>query len=177
MIDTIAFVLTGIGLAASIIYYANILNNANKTRELQLKSQEQALETRQMQIWMHYMDMAWDEDIQEVYFIVYGNFNNVDEFMEKFNTDNKFYRVFLRYAYWWDAIGTMVKQGLVPIEYAVFAGGAAMRTILQEWENFSNVVYRLRERRQRTKRDFDNWEYLYDELVKYLEEHPEHALN
>ena len=32
MIETIAFVLTGIGLAASVIYYANILSNANAAR-------------------------------------------------------------------------------------------------------------------------------------------------
>ena len=57
MIETIALVLTGLGLTASIVYYANILNNANKTRELQLesqeltrKAQEQALETRQAQL-------------------------------------------------------------------------------------------------------------------------------
>jgi hypothetical protein len=49
MIETIAFIKTGIGLTASIIYYAkvlenaNILNNANKTRELQLKAHEETL--------------------------------------------------------------------------------------------------------------------------------------
>lgn len=33
MIESIALILTGIGLTASIVYYANILNNANKTRQ------------------------------------------------------------------------------------------------------------------------------------------------
>jgi hypothetical protein len=33
MIEYLPLVLTGIGLTASIIYYANILNNANKARE------------------------------------------------------------------------------------------------------------------------------------------------
>ena len=35
-IDVFAFVLTGLGLAASILYYANMLANANKTRKAQL---------------------------------------------------------------------------------------------------------------------------------------------
>ena len=52
MIETIGFILTGLGLTASIVYYANILNNANKTRELQLKAQEHATETRQAQLYM-----------------------------------------------------------------------------------------------------------------------------
>ena len=39
MIETLAFVLTGLGLTASIVYYANILNNANKSRERELINQ------------------------------------------------------------------------------------------------------------------------------------------
>ena len=53
MIETIALVLTGLGLIASIVYYANILNNANKTRELQLEAQKQTEETRQAQLFMN----------------------------------------------------------------------------------------------------------------------------
>ena len=52
-LEFVALILTGLGLTASIVYYANILNNANKTRELQLKSQEQTLETRQTNILMN----------------------------------------------------------------------------------------------------------------------------
>jgi len=39
MIESLAFVLTGIGLSASILYYANILNNANKAKERDLINQ------------------------------------------------------------------------------------------------------------------------------------------
>jgi hypothetical protein len=46
-LDYLPLVLTGIGIIASILYYASILRNANKTRELQLKAQEHATETRQ----------------------------------------------------------------------------------------------------------------------------------
>ena len=61
MIETIGFILTGIGLAASIFYYANILNNANKTRELQLEAQNQAEETRQAQLYMRVWE-KWDSE-------------------------------------------------------------------------------------------------------------------
>ncbi len=50
MIEALAFVLTGLGLTASLVYYSNILSNANKTRELQLKAQNLTLETRQGQL-------------------------------------------------------------------------------------------------------------------------------
>ena len=50
--EFLAIILTGLGLIVSILYYSSILNNANKTRELQLKTQEQAEETRQTQLFM-----------------------------------------------------------------------------------------------------------------------------
>ena len=36
MIETIALVLTGIGIIASILYYTSVLRNANTTRQAQL---------------------------------------------------------------------------------------------------------------------------------------------
>ncbi len=36
MIDSLPLVLTGLGLTASIVYYASILRNQNKTRQTQL---------------------------------------------------------------------------------------------------------------------------------------------
>ena len=37
-LEVLALVLTGLGLTASIVYYANILLNANKTQKLQLET-------------------------------------------------------------------------------------------------------------------------------------------
>ena len=42
MIESIPYVLTGIGIIVSILYYTSVLRNANRTRELQLKAQEHA---------------------------------------------------------------------------------------------------------------------------------------
>ena len=175
MIEVFALVLTGLGLAASIAYYANILNNANKTRELQLKAQELTAETRQVQIFMHYLDRIWDPDIQQIFEIGYPNFSNVDEFMEKFREDRHFNRAFNRWAYYWESVGMFFKLGYLPIEF-ITTSPSIILNVIWAWENCRDVVYRLRERGQRTKRDFNNWEYLYNEIMNYIEEHPEHAL-
>ena len=45
--EFLAVILTGLGLTASIVYYASILRNANKTQEIQL-------ETRQAQLYMEF---------------------------------------------------------------------------------------------------------------------------
>ena len=86
MIETLAFVLTGISLAASIIYYANILNNANKTRELQLKAQELATETRQTQVFMQVFqelnsEKRWKEYLETRYITEWDDY---DDFQEKY---------------------------------------------------------------------------------------------
>ena len=117
---------------------------------------------------------ARSEDVQEMYFTVYPDFTNVDEFMEKYNTDRKFHRVFLRWAYFWENLGGLIKLGYVPIEFAAVSAGQA-RTIIDAWERFRDIIYRFRESGQRSKRDFDMWEYLYDSLIQYFEEHPELA--
>jgi hypothetical protein len=38
MIESIPYVLTGIGIIISILYYTNVLQNANKTRELRVRA-------------------------------------------------------------------------------------------------------------------------------------------
>ena len=51
-LEFLAIILTGLGLTVSILYYTTVLSNANKTRLLQLKAQELAVETRQTQMFM-----------------------------------------------------------------------------------------------------------------------------
>ncbi len=89
MIDTLAFVLTGIGLAASIVYYANILNNANKTRELQLKAQEQALETRQAQMFIQIYNQYSSNELKQALRILKTlKWNSFEEFANLFDPEN-----------------------------------------------------------------------------------------
>lgn len=54
-IEVIALVLTGLSITASIVYYANVLSNANKTQKLQL-------ETRKAQLYMQILDRFSSEE-------------------------------------------------------------------------------------------------------------------
>ena len=88
MIETIAFIITGLGLTASIIYYAKVLENSNKTRELQLKAQEQALETRQAQLFMPlyetYRNKEFREQITEIW---QQSWTDPNDFADKYGPD------------------------------------------------------------------------------------------
>ena len=169
------------GLLIGILYYILDLQNqredqklANARQDLMLKAQEQAVETRQLQLFTHYLDRIWQSDIQEVFDIVNPHFDTVDEFFEKYDSDIKFQRVFFRWAYYWENVGTLLKLGYLPIEF-IATSSSTTDAIFIAWERFRDVVYRFRETGHRSRRNFAMWEYLYDELVKYIEEHPETA--
>ena len=82
MVDysTLALVLTGLGLTASILYYAMGLRNANTTQQL-------ALETRQMQLFMQiYNVLNTNESL-----VNWAELNNKrverDEYLQKYDSN------------------------------------------------------------------------------------------
>ena len=74
-LEIVALVLTGLGLPASIVYYANILSNANKTQQLQL-------ETRQAQLFMPiYSTYHSEEYIKAFSEIMKWKYDSYDDYM------------------------------------------------------------------------------------------------
>ena len=67
-IENLPIVLTGLGLTASVLYYTMVLRNANKTRELQLRAQEQAEDTRQTQFFMNVYNRFQDPEFTQFLF-------------------------------------------------------------------------------------------------------------
>jgi len=60
-LELIALVLTGLSITASIVYYASVLSNANRTQKLQL-------ETRRTQIFMQLHQSKYDQEGLEAIF-------------------------------------------------------------------------------------------------------------
>jgi len=54
-----------VALVVGIIYYLTIMRNQQRTRELTLKAQEHATETRQAQLFMQIYDKWSDPDFLE----------------------------------------------------------------------------------------------------------------
>ena len=167
MIEYLPLVLTGLGLAASIIYYANILNNANKTRELQLKAQKQAEETRQTQLYMRLWE-KWDSDefMQHIITINSWEFDTYEEFQEKYGYD-----AFLPYGVvetFFEGIGVLVKRGLLDASIiADFMSSdleyywVKMKPVVDGVRNSTNPIWA------------EHSEYLYNEVMKIRkQQHP-----
>ncbi|UCE38751.1 MAG: hypothetical protein JSW00_05850 [Thermoplasmata archaeon] len=68
-----------------------------------------------------------------------------------------------------EGLGVLVRENLLDIKFiALLIGGGVKR----HWEKIAPYVYELREK-GKAPRVFTEFEYLYDEVMKYAEEHPE----
>jgi len=162
-----------VGLLVGIYYYIMTIRANQRNQEIALKNQELTLETRQAQLYEHLSDLTWSRETQEALDIIWPLKHLSDEeFIEKFRDDWKFRRAFFHWAYLMERVGSLLKRGLIDVEPIAISGSTA-RTIIDEWEDYRSVIYKLRQTDTISKRSFNMWEYLYDTLMKYFEEHPE----
>ena len=181
-IEYLPIVLTGIGIMASILYYTNVLRNANKTQQTQLETRQAQLfmslyetyrtpEFRQQ--WLEFMNLEWTDwdDFKERYRLYTGE---TSPELSKWQSIMSFY----------DGIGLLVKKGLMDIS---FVDEMWYRNVKWGWEKNQPIVDRfrrsvtpweeqLRDSKQETgeeiyPRIYKNFEYLYNELMKYVDTH------
>jgi len=165
MIESIPYVLTGIGIIVSILYYTSVLRNANKTRELQLRVQEQAIETRQMQLFMTiYKDLNTKESHQDWAELVNKKIE-YDEYLEKYDSHvNPVHfgkRTTLGYIY--NTIGELLRLELIKIDLLHRLNVDSSVVIM--WENWEHIIRKTRER-ENMPDIWDGFEYLYLEMKK-----------
>ena len=165
MIEYLPLVLTGLGLTASILYYASVLRNANKTQQLQL-------ETRQAQLLMQsYSRLDTPERTKALMEMFTWEFKDFEDYLEQCDPLQKpddWYNIGNLVIYF-DGIGTMVKEGFIDIsQVATLIGGGAVYF----WSRFDHIKEEIRNHIQ-----YPRWgsetEYLYYELLKYAETHPD----
>ena len=70
--------------------------------------------------------------------------------------------------YSYNILGHLLKDGKLPIEQVWRLAG--IMAVLQ-WEKWRAIIYELREK-QNLPTYFDGFEHLYNELIKYYQEHP-----
>ena len=175
--ELLAIILTGLGLTASIVYYSTILRNANKTRELQLRAQEQATETRHTQLYMQIFNMTMNNRtfIDSYFKLNAYPWKDYDDFVESIGFNGpeitELGYELLHVTSVLEGIGVMVKENMLEIHLIAVFMSAVTRML---WEKIESYVWRYREDVD-LPRWISEYEYLYNELMKYHEEHPELA--
>ena len=163
-LEQIVYIIPIIGLTASIFYYAIVIRNSNRTQQVQL-------ETRQAQLFMQlvnrHRDDTRDLDINKSFLDV--EIKTFEEFMRLWMTDEAFGRTLSALGNFHESVGVMVREGYIPVRLvALMWAGTTSRF----WEKMKPFIAEVREVQQ-FPRAWAETEYLYIELMKYLEEHPE----
>ena len=157
-------------------YILNIQNN-QRNQTLSLKTQQQTLETRQAQLFMGIYNQTNSRDfVAARTFVAQQDFSNFADFMQIYdrnlNPESLINYESLDYMInFYEGLGVLVKENLIPIRYVALLMAGITRKL---WEKHALVVDEIR-KAENQPRIASEWEYLYNELMKYMEEHPELA--
>jgi hypothetical protein len=173
MIEYLPLVLTGIGIIVSILYYASVLRNANKTREMQLVNS-------QTQLFMQIFDKLTAPEQRQTYMEILDgwNWNDYSDFMSKYGPDDspEQWLRFVTLMSQFERMGLLVRENLVnPNMILHWVGSYPIRlwdkyeNIIDEyrircepppvggqWEWFEDMTYVLRKVREEDLKDFDD---------------------
>ena len=164
-LEVIAILLSGISISASLFYYANVLQNSNKT-------QKQQLETRQAQFFMSvYRDHVTKENISDwTEMVQEWKWTDYDDYWDKYGSVHESGVKFGSYINRLEGLGVLVKRGLIDANllYDLNYG-----SIIMMWNKFLPIIAERR-RQANAPHLYCDVEYLYDKIVKIREErgHP-----
>ena len=163
-LEQFIYVVPVLALTASILYYALNLRVANKTQQLQL-------ETRQAQLFMNiYSQLASNEAVDNEYELTHIEMKNREDYL-KLLEDRTKYRAFAWFMVYYEGIGVLVRENLVPIELvAQMISG----NIIWYWERYGPGFIETRTS-MNWPRMMVELEYLYNRVKEYIDEHHPYA--
>ena len=144
-IDQVIYVLPLLGIAISILYYAMVLSNANRTRSAQLFMSLHSIMSDKagMTAYLETMYMEWDDyaDFERKY----GSDNNPEAYAQRLSIWNAF-----------NNYGVLLKRGLIDPEMIYDAAGAI---IILSWEKWRPIIMEQRTRYMGANY-LEHWEHL-----------------
>ena len=162
-LQTTISLLTLISLTIGVIYHIMTLRNTRKNQELQL-------ETRQAQLYMNLDDTYHSPEFRKLlYEMLDLEWKDYDEWYEKVRGTNIPSQVaFGSVMGYFNGLGLLVRKGLIDIDtvYDLLA-----TWIVVVWEKYIPIMQAQRDRRNRPI--WGEFEYLYNEVKKIDQQHPE----
>ena len=154
-LEVIAILLSGIGISASLVYYANVLQNANKTRQTQLL----------MDLYQTYRSPEFFHDWDQVIWrIEFDNWEDAMKILHPLNhTEER--KAWFSVGTFFNGLGVLVKRKLIDISLVDDLLG---NMIILAWEKMGPIEVESRIRFN-SPRGFEDFEYLYEEIVRVSE--------
>ncbi len=164
-----------IALIVGIVYYLIIMRNSQRTRELTLeshelarKAQEQAYETRKVQLFMQiYHDMNSTENLRIDSELINMEWEDWDDYVRKYGSSNNPESYVLRFSMWvrLNGVGLLVKAGHIDVGSV---HDLMRQTIISQWEKWRDIIIRIREEYNMVG-FCEGFEFIANEMVKEIE--------
>ena len=155
-----------IALVVGIVYYLTIMRNSQINQELARKAQEQAVETRQAQLFMQIYSKFTDENFNRNFFETQDwQWQDTDDYIEKYEKPIEPHAKWATLANYFEGVGVLVKRGLIDVSLMDdLMSGAIMRF----WEKFEGFIKETRIRYNFPQRA-EYIEYLYNQVKTVVE--------
>jgi hypothetical protein len=167
MVDaqTVSIVFAGLSIGIAAIYYTLTIRNSQRNQELALKAQEQALVTRQTQIFMQIYQQLNSEEAHASWAELVNQEIDYEDFIQKYdstvNPNHYAKRAHLWYSL--NTIGELLRQGLIDIDL-VHRFLLGPQVILM-WERWESIIMKIRVREDMPDM-WEGFEYLYNEMKR-----------
>ena len=158
---------TGVLIAA--VYYVFNMRATLQARDEANKTQRQQLATRQAQMFMEIYKQSSTKEFNDAIMKIFrSEWSSYPEYAELLE-DKEFRDASNLTQMFYEGVGVLVKEGLLDIRWVALLICGMTR---HYWEKHLNMIEEGR-RAIGHRRWFSEAEYLYGELMRYLEEHPE----
>ena len=158
MIESIPYILTGIGIIVSILYYTSVLRNTNRT-------QKQQLETRQTQLFMNiYNTSSSKQYLKDRERMMHSwEYEDLDDFYRKYGLDTnpEEASVWAMFLHHYEGIAVLVKRGLIDSDLVY---DLMYDSIAGFWNKFEPIIVAIRE--EYSPKTFEDLEYLKNEMLR-----------
>jgi len=136
--EFLAIIVSVLGLAASITYYAIVVSNANKT-------QQQQLETRQAQLFMPIFNQFQNHENMAIWLniVLDWEWEDYDDFRNKFYSDKDVRTKIHSYMAYLEGAGILLERDLVDIKMVNELIGSI---VVIFWEKMESVILGTRQR-------------------------------
>jgi len=157
-IEQILYIVPILALTASILYYAIILRNANKTQQMQL-------ETRQVQMFMIISNTRSSPEFQKlIYRVTYiDEWKDLQDYYNRYgpekNLDTYSEHLFVWHLY--DTIGLLLKKEVIDLS---FLDDLLKASLIVAWRKFEPVI-KMNRQRVNQPNLWNQFEYLANEVM------------
>ena len=159
-----------IALVVGIVYYLTIMRNQQRTRELTLKAQEHATETRQLDLYTKWqLELTRPDFLKNWFEISQLEWEDFDDFAKKYSHNVNAEHGSKRFSLWYyfDGLGYLLYRGMIDADTVFDMIGSGS---ISHWNRYEPIIRGFRERDGRPGEAWRWFEYLANEMKKVREQ-------